>query len=97
MAQLQYDDTARDDISYTHWIQDGENGYGVVAPPGWTLRQIAEDFAKDYGFADEDPDPELYIVAGIGEPNGGSEAWFAFNAYGAFEWETDRSGGARGY
>ena len=96
MSTLEYDCNFNDAKRYTHYLSDGELGYWTEAP-GWTLQQIAEDFASDYSFADEE-DTEFYIVASVGTmPEETADHYFAFNAEGDFEWDTERQGGARGY
>ena len=54
---------------------------------GFTLRQVAEDYATGYDHNDFDDE---FVVAEIEDMSDDELVWFAFDGHGNFEWRTDR-------
>ena len=54
---------------------------------GFTLRQVAEDYATGYDHNDFDDE---FVVAEIEDLSDDELVWFAFDGHGNFEWRTHR-------
>ena len=78
------DDTSRisinDDVITNYADEDD-------LPEGFTLRAVAEAYAKTY---DHNGNDETFTVAEIEDLDDGETRRFAFDGHGNFEWDTDR-------